>query len=79
MTEAVVDEEEQLRRAKLGLDVEGDAVASAVGADMHLVVWGVSSVFASCVYNAALEDPIVFERQSNSSLSVVLVSTRFMQ
>jgi len=46
---------------------------------MHLVVWGVSSVFASCVYNAALEDPIVFERQSNSSLSVVLVSTRFTQ
>jgi hypothetical protein len=76
MTEAVVDEEEQLGRAKLGLDVDGD---SAVGADMHLVVWGVSSVFASCVYDAALQDPIVFERHRSSSLSFVLVSTRFTQ
>jgi hypothetical protein len=79
MAEAVVYEEEQLRRAKLGLDVDGDAVASVFGADMHLVVWCVSSVFASCVYNAALQDPIVFERHSSSSLNFVLVSTRFTQ
>jgi hypothetical protein len=55
--ETIVDEEEKLRRAHLRLDIDGDAVASIVSADMNLVVGGVEVIFAQRVDDAALEDP----------------------
>jgi hypothetical protein len=67
--EAVVDEEEQFRRAHLRLDIDGDAVTGAVSTDMHLVVGGVGVIFAPGVDDAALQDPVAFQWHNHSSLT----------
>src|SRR5215210_4456119 len=69
MPEAVVYEEEQFRRAHHRLDVDGCAVACAISAHMHLKVGGVGVLFAPCVDDAALQDPVAFQWHNKSSLT----------
>src|SRR5687768_16245595 len=69
MTEGIVDEEEQFRRAHLRLYIDGDAVACAASADVYLVVRGVRVIFAPRLDDAALQDSVTFQRDGHSSLT----------
>src|SRR5919107_2624646 len=76
MLEAIVDEEEQFRRAHLRLDIDGDAVARVLSADVHLVVRGVRIIFSPRVDYAALQNPVAFQWHSESSLITTVLVTR---